>query len=144
MGLAEIKARLAAQKASAPAQSTVQPAQAPAQTKPAPAQAPAPVQRNLIQAQEKNLPSASELDRNVQELQESLLARHPRMPTLLREIHTALRLQPENVTLLTEDQISVIVNGLKIQTGVEFAAISTKSSSKGIKAKIAAQGVDAF
>lgn len=142
MGLAEIKARLAVQKAAA--QSTVQsqPAPQPAQTKPAPAQP--PIQRNLIQAQEKNLPSASELDRNVQELQEALLARHPRMPGLLREIHTALRAQPENVTLLNEDQISVIVNGLKVQTGVEFAAISAKSSSKGIKAKIAAQGVDAF
>ena len=143
MGLAEIKARLAAQKASAPVsvQSPVQPA--PAQTKPA-VQPQPPVQRNLIQAQEKNLPSASELDRNVLELQEALLARHPRMPGLLREIHTALRAQPENVTLLNEEQISVIVNGLKVQTGVEFAAISAKSSSKGIKAKIAAQGLDAF
>ena len=141
MGLAEIKARLAAQKA-ATAQTTIQPAQT--KQVPAPSQSPAPVQRNLIQAQEKNLPSASELDRNVLELQEALLARHPRMPGLLREIHTALRAQPENVTLLNEDQISVIVNGLKVQTGVEFAAISAKSSSKGLKAKIAAQGVDAF
>ena len=141
MGLAEIKARLAAQKA-ATAQTTIQPAQT--KQVPAPSQSPAPIQRNLIQAQEKNLPSASELDRNVLELQEALLARHPRMPGLLREIHTALRAQPENVTLLNEEQISVIVNGLKVQTGVEFAAISAKSSSKGIKAKIAAQGVDAF
>lgn len=144
MGIAEIKARLAAQKA---ASSTSQQVPAP-ESKPVAQPAPSPVQqaiqKSLILTQEKNLPSGSELYDKVIELQTSLLDRHPRMPSLLREIHTALRAQPENVTLLSEDQISVIVNGLKVQTGVEFAAAATKGTAKGIKSKIAAQGVDAF
>lgn len=141
MGIEEIKAKIAAQKAAAAA------AQNPANIGTAPATKPvtlSQVQQTLIRPQSKNLPSGSELFDKVCELQEALLDRHPRMPGLLREIHTTLRAQPENVTLLNEDQISVIVNGLKVQTGVEFAATATKSSSKGIKAKIAAQGLDAF
>lgn len=143
MGIAEIKAKIAAQKAAAasPVQ-TPSSVQNPKQN-PKPA-VQTPIQQPLIRAQTKNLPSGSELFDKISELQESLLDRHPRMPGLLREIHTALRAQPENVTLLNEDQISVIVNGLKVQTGVEFAASATKSSTKSLKAKIAAQGVDAF
>ena len=138
MGLAEIKARLAAQKAaSSPVQSNVQLTQ-PIKKSEKPEQITLPIQLN------KALPSGSELFNAVIELQTSLLDRHPRMPTLLREIHTALRAQPENVTLLNEDQISVIVNGLKVQTGVQFATAATKGSTKSLKAKIAAQGVDAF
>jgi len=137
MGIAEIKARLAAAKASAG--QNISNVGAVPESKPA-----APVQKSLILTQEKNLPSGSELYDKVIELQTSLLDRHPRMPGLLREIHTTLRAQPENVTLLSEDQISVIVNGLKVQTGVEFAAAATKGTAKGIKSKIAAQGVDAF
>jgi len=143
MGIAEIKARLAAAKlnsAGTTSERISSTAEATSQT-PKPA---APVQKSLILTQEKNLPSGSELYDKVIELQTSLLDRHPRMPGLLREIHTALRAQPENVTLLSEDQISVIVNGLKVQTGVEFAAAATKGTAKGIKSKIAAQGVDAF
>jgi len=143
MGIAEIKARLAAAKlnsAGTTSERISSTAEATSQT-PKPA---APVQKSLILTQEKNLPSGSELYDKVIELQTSLLDRHPRMPGLLREIHTALRAQPENVTLLSEDQISVIVNGLKVQTGVEFAAAATKGTAKGIKSKIAAQGLDAF
>ena len=126
--LEELKARMAGQKALAP--STIQP----------------PKQLSLpIRSQSKILPSGTDLFDKVSALQEALLDRHPMMPSLLREIHTVLRAQPENVTLLNEDQISVIVNGLKEQTGVSFAAAATKSpGSKNLKAKIASQGVDAF
>jgi len=126
--LEELKARMAGQKALAP--STIQP----------------PKQLSLpIRSQSKILPSGTDLFDKVSALQEALLDRHPMMPSLLREIHTVLRAQPENVTLLNEDQISVIVNGLKEQTGVSFAAAAMKSpGSKNLKAKIASQGVDAF
>ena len=81
----------------------------------------------------------------VAELSGLLLSKHPKMPVLLREIHTALRAQPENVTLLSEEEISVIVNGLKIQTGVEFAQSATKGSgAKSAVAKIKSLGADAF
>lgn len=90
---------------------------------------------------------AMELQSKVSLLQEALLHKHPTMPTLLREIHTALKKQPENVTLLSEDEIKVIVNGLEKQTGFELAQTitkSTKSPSATLKAKIANKGVDAF
>ena len=128
--LDELKARIAAQKSSSPASS-------PQQAK--------PVQIPLIPPPSKVLPSGKELFDKVSALQEALLSRHPMMPSLLRDIHTALRAQPENVTLLNEDQISIIVNGLKEQTGVSFAAAAMKTAgSKTLKAKIASQGVDAF
>ena len=105
-----------------------------------------PVQKPAlpIPAQSKQLPAGSELFDKVSALQEALLSRHPSMPGLLREIHGVLRSQPENVTLLNEDQISVIVNGLKEQTGVVFAQAALSSGTKGLKAKIASQGLDAF
>jgi hypothetical protein len=68
------------------------------------------------------------------------------MPTLLREIHTTLRKQPENVTLLSEEEIKVIVNGLQKQTGVELVQAVTKAPGKtaALKNKIKDLGVDAF
>jgi hypothetical protein len=86
-----------------------------------------------------------ELKEKVAELSTLLLSKHPKMPGLLREIHTTLRAQPENVTLLSEEEIAVIVNGLKVQTGVEFAASVTKGSGqKSAVAKIKSLGADAF
>jgi hypothetical protein len=83
----------------------------------------------------------------VEELKAALLERHPRMPVLLREIHSALLKQPENVTLLEESEIAVIVSGLKIQTDTEFASIVTKaapSATKKLKNDIKSLGAEAF
>lgn len=85
------------------------------------------------------------LGEKVAELSAALLARHPKMPILLREIHQTLSKYPEQVTLMTEEDIHIVVEGLKVQTGVEFAATVTKpSASKSIKAKIEKLGDDAF
>lgn len=67
----------------------------------------------------------------VTELKEALLAKHPMMPTLLQQIHKTLQMQPENVTLLDEEGIKAILNGLKVQVGVEFAA-AVKTSKKKV------------
>lgn len=86
-----------------------------------------------------------ELKEKCAQLSQMLLDKNPKMPVLLREIHTALRAQPENVTLLTEEEISQIVNGLKVQTGVEFAAATVKSAAKASTiSKIKSLGADAF
>lgn len=86
-----------------------------------------------------------ELREKVLALQQSILDRHPRMPTLLREIHTTLLKQPENVTLMTEEEIAIIVSGLKVQTGVEFASSAIKGSgATAATKKIKALGADAF
>lgn len=85
------------------------------------------------------------LKERVAALQQSILDRHPQMPTLLREIHTALRAQPENVTLMSEEDIAVITSGLKIQTQTEFAqtALSKAKAPSALK-RIKEQGADAF
>ncbi len=90
---------------------------------------------SLIQVREKIL-----------SLQTAMLDRHPRMPTLLQEIHAALKAQPENVTLLPEEEIAILVKGLQHQTGVFLAesVVKGKKSSTGIQAKIRDLGDDAF
>jgi len=85
------------------------------------------------------------LKEKVAELSSALLERHPKMPTLLREIHQTLSKYPEQVTLMNEDDIRVVVEGLKVQTGVEFAATVTKpTAAKSLAAKISKLGDDAF
>ena len=73
-----------------------------------------------------------ELAEKLASLENLIKEKHPRMPTLLQEIHSALRQQPENIVLLSEEEIAAIVSGLKIQTGVAFAqaAVAGKGSSK--------------
>lgn len=71
----------------------------------------------------------------ITELQEKLLAKHPQMPLLLREIHSTLKENPAVVTLLAEDQIRIIVNGLEAQTNTYIAqSMTTKSSTAKNKA----------
>lgn len=93
-----------------------------------------------------NPPTISfDLAEKIQSLQTAILDKHPTMPTLLREIHTALKKQPENVIILSEEDICTIVKGLEIQTNTflaETVAKSAKSSSKvGAIKKL---GADAF
>jgi hypothetical protein len=85
-----------------------------------------------------------ELKEKVAELSELILSKHPRMPLLLREIHTALRKQPENVTLMSEEEIAVVVAGLKVQTGVEFATAAIKDKSPSTTKRLKNATVDDF
>lgn len=76
--------------------------------------------------------SGEEIKMKIAELQESILAAHPRMPMLLRDIHAVLKADPDNVTLLSEEDIGVIVSGLKLQTKTEITAktLSKKTTLK--------------
>jgi hypothetical protein len=85
------------------------------------------------------------LREKVASLEAALLARHPTMPTLLRDIHSALRAQPENVTLLSEEEIQSLVKGLQVQTNTFLATSVTKESKKSAGTKaLLAKGADAF
>ena len=68
----------------------------------------------------------------ISELESALLQAHPRMPILLREIHTILKSDPANVTALSEEDISILVSGLKKQTATEISASTLKKSSKSL------------
>ena len=65
-------------------------------------------------------------------LQEALLSAHPRMPVLLKEIHDFLDKEKHVVTLLSEEEIAIVVLGLKRQTATEIT-VSTASKKGGVK-----------
>jgi|SRR6188768_2062042 len=73
----------------------------------------------------------------IQELQSQLLANHPQMPVLLSEIHRTLKNNPAVVTLLEEDEIAVIVNGLEKQTNTYL--VQSMTAAKGSKNKALAK-----
>ena len=88
-----------------------------------------------------------ELKEKLAALQAAVLARHPTMPTLLQEIHRTLKAQPENVTLMTEDEIAIVVSGLMQQTNtvmVRATVSPSKAASASVKNKIAQLGLDAI
>lgn len=71
---------------------------------------------------------AYEVKNKLAELEQSLLAGTPNMPTLLREIHRNLGRDPELVTMLNEEECSILVRGLKKQTNTEIATTAVKKA----------------
>lgn len=76
---------------------------------------------------------SQQIKEKVLSLQDALLQQHPTMPTLLREIHQTLRANPDVVTLLSDTEVGVIVNGLKAQTKTEIVTAALKTSKKAVK-----------
>lgn len=77
---------------------------------------------------------AFQVAESIEDLRSKLLTQHPEMPLLLRKIHQTLKADPDVVTLLSDDQISVIVNGLSKQTQTTIAtSISSGKKGKSIK-----------
>jgi hypothetical protein len=76
----------------------------------------------------------NQIQMQIAELESALLQAHPSMPVLLQQIHRAIKADPEQVTLLSEQEIGVIVNGLSRQTQTQIAtSISTGKKGKAIK-----------
>lgn len=69
-------------------------------------------------------------------LEEALLSNTPTMPTLLRDIHRQLKQDPEVVTLLSEEECSILVRGLKKQTATSIATKAIKSGTKKAMSKM--------
>jgi hypothetical protein len=82
---------------------------------------------------------------SVAALAEIILTAHPSLPVLLRTIHSQIKKDPEVVTLLSEDEIGIIVNGLKRQTQVELVTTTVKptSANAAIKKAVKAAGGNA-
>lgn len=80
--------------------------------------------------------SASEVQDKIQELQERLLSQHPTMPVLLQTIHKLLKQQPDNVTLLSDEQVGVIVSGLLRHTSTEISAKAAGKKTKKVTQKL--------
>lgn len=88
-----------------------------------------------------------QLRQRVDELSAAILARHPTMPQLLREIHKTIRTYPEQVTILEPSEIQSIIEGLKLQTNTSFTAGIVSGKGAGAAAankKIKTLGIGAF
>lgn len=69
-----------------------------------------------------------EIKTKLMDLQTALLENHPTMPTILRDIHKTLKAQPDNVTLMSEEEIQLVTKGLEKQTNSLLAAAVMKPS----------------
>lgn len=83
---------------------------------------------NQTAAPESN--QAFEVKEKLAQLEAALLAGTPNMPTLLREIHRNLKADSALVSILSEEDCSILVNGLKKQTATEIAATVVKKKPK--------------
>lgn len=76
---------------------------------------------------------AQQIQASIASLKEALITANPGMPTMLRTIHTALRADPANVTLLTPEEVGTVVAGLMKQTNTVIATAAVKKPSKSLK-----------
>jgi hypothetical protein len=74
--------------------------------------------------------SHTHIQMKIAELSQALTSSHPSMPTLLRDIHQNLKQDPDIVTLLSSEEVSIIVSGLSKQTQTTITT-SILSSNKG-------------
>lgn len=73
------------------------------------------------------------------ELEQALTEKLPEFRTILRDIHSKLRQDPEVVTALSEDEIAVIVSGLVHHANVEIVAPKAiKAAKKAAKTPVSA------
>ena len=73
---------------------------------------------------------ATQVKEGLLSMQEELAKTTPALPTLLRTIHAQLKKDPEVVTLLSEDECNVLVEGLKEFTKIEIATVAVKKAPK--------------
>ena len=62
-------------------------------------------------------------------LEAALLEGTPNMPILLQDIHSHLRTDIELTSLISEEEVAIIVKGLSVQTNSVIAAKALKSES---------------
>ncbi len=71
-----------------------------------------------------------EVREKLAQLDAGLLETTPNIAVLLRDIHRNLKADPDIVTLLSEEECSVLVRGLKVQTKTSIATTATKAKAK--------------
>lgn len=79
-----------------------------------------------------NLDIKTKLD----DLEQALLNNHPGMAMQLRDIHKTLKAQPDIVTLMSEEEIAIVVRGLQKQTNSQLVAATlkpTKAKKESLK-----------
>lgn len=79
---------------------------------------------------------AFEIKEKLAQLENALLEKLPTMPTLLRDIHRSLKADPDVVTLLSEEECAILVQGLKKQTQTEIATKVIKAKPRKALSKL--------
>lgn len=74
----------------------------------------------------------------IAELQDVILTAHPKLPFLLQEIRKFLLEDPDLVTLMTEEEIGIIISGLEKHTKTVITTAALKSTKKSLKSVTAA------
>jgi len=74
---------------------------------------------------------ADQVREKLLEMEVAINEHTPQLPTLLRTIHAQLKKDPEVVTLLSESECNILVEGLKEHTKIELAAKITKGGTRG-------------
>lgn len=75
-----------------------------------------------------------DIQSKISALQDQLLTQNPALPTLLRTIWSHLKNDPACVTLLSEEEMNIIVCGLEKQTNTFLAASISKPKASTSKA----------
>lgn len=83
-----------------------------------------------------NTGQAFEVREKLMALEQALLEQTPNMPVLLRDIHRTLKADPDVVTILTDEECSILVRGLKKQTSTEIATKAIKKGGKKAMSKM--------
>lgn len=84
-----------------------------------------------------------ELREKVASLQELLVSRTPQLPMVLFEIHRMIKADPEQVTILTPEEVGAIVKGLQAHTQTTILDAAVKSAkSPAAKAKLGKLSLD--
>lgn len=79
---------------------------------------------------------AFEIQEKLARLESALQASTPGIATLLRDIHSTLKKDPDVVTLLSEEECNILVQGLKKQTATEIATSALKGTKKKAMSKM--------
>lgn len=69
------------------------------------------------------------------ELEAALLQELPEMRVILKDIHDALKEDPENVTILSDEERGIIIRGLKRSVNEEIAVSSSKKPTTAAAVK---------
>ena len=87
----------------------------------------------MTQLNAANNSQAFEVQEKLASLEDMLVKGTPNIATLLRDIHRQLKSDPAVVTLLSEEECSILVRGLKKQTSTEIATSAKAKPKKAMK-----------
>jgi len=73
---------------------------------------------------------AYQIKEKLARLEEMLLSKAPNMKELLRDIHRQLKADPDNVTVLSNEECAILVRGLERQTSASIAETVVKKAPK--------------